>query len=54
MKADETIIEQRARLEAVETLLLDKRIGKELKEEIRGHFIVSKDSSVTDYSSLFR
>lgn len=54
MKADETIIEQRARLEAVETLLLDKRIGKDLREEIRGHFMVSQDNNATDYSLLFR
>ena len=54
MKSDETIIEQRARLEAVEVLLMDKRIGKDLREEIRSHFLVSKDSNVTDYSSLFR
>ncbi len=54
MKADETIIEQRSRLEAVETLLLDKRIGKDLREEIRGHFMVSQDSNTADHSSLFR
>jgi len=53
MKADETIIEQRAQLEAVETLLLDKRIGKDLRDEIRGHFMVSQDSNTADHSSLF-
>ncbi len=54
MKADEAIIEQRAQLEAVEALLLDKRIGKDLREEIWGHFIVSQDSNAADHTSLFR
>ena len=54
MKADETIIEQRAQLEAVEALLLDRRIGKDLREEIRGHFMVSQDSNTADHSPLFR
>ena len=31
----------------------DKRIGKDLKEEIRGHFRVSQDSSAIDQTALF-
>jgi hypothetical protein len=54
MKADERIIEARARLEAVETLLKDQRIGPELREEIRGHFHVSQSSTAIDQASLFR
>jgi hypothetical protein len=54
MKADERIIEARARLEAVETLLKDQRIGAELREEIRGHFHVSQSSTAFDQASLFR
>ena len=54
MKADERIIEARARLEAVETLLKDQRIGPELREEIRGHFHVSQSSTAVDQASLFR
>ena len=54
MKADERIIEARARLEAVETLLKDQRIGPDLKDEIRGHFHVSQSSTSIDQASLFR
>ena len=54
MKADERIIEARARLEAVETLLKDQRIGPDLRDEIRGHFHVSQSSTSIDQGSLFR
>jgi hypothetical protein len=54
MKSDERIIEQRTQLEAVETLLKDKRIGKELGEEIRTHFLLSKNSSNADNATLMR
>ncbi len=54
MKSDERIIEQRVRLDSVEALLKDHRIGPDLRDEIRGHFFFSQSSSVEDQSSLFR
>jgi hypothetical protein len=54
MKADERIVEQRTRLEAVETLLKDKRIGSDLREEIRGHFFLSQTSNTADHTTLLR
>ena len=54
MKADDNIIEERSRVEAVEMLLADSRIGDTLREEIRGHFQVSQRSSSIDQDSLFR
>ena len=54
MKTDERVIEERSRVEAVETLLADSRIGPTLREEIRSHFLVSQTSSSIDQDSLFR
>ena len=54
MKADEKIVKARAELEAVETLLLDKRIPKDLAENIRQHFRQSQSNSSLDHSALFR
>jgi hypothetical protein len=54
MKADEEIVESRSRLESVETLLHDERIGPELKLEIRQHFQASKSSNSVDMAALFR
>ena len=54
MKADEEIVESRSRLESVETLLHDERIGPELRLEIRQHFQASKSSNSVDMAALFR
>ena len=54
MKSDETIVKARAELEAVETLLMDPRITKELSENIRQHFRQSQSSSSFDQSALYR
>ena len=54
MKADEEIVESRSRLESVETLLHDERIGPDLKLEIRQHFQASKSSNSVDMAALFR
>ena len=54
MKADEKVVEGRSRLEAVETLLEDKRIGRDLRNEIRGYFRVSQSQNNIDQASLFR
>jgi hypothetical protein len=53
MKADECIINARSRLEAVERLLKDKRIGKRLGDEIRRHCLLSQSSAAVDQTSLF-
>jgi hypothetical protein len=54
MNADEEIVESRSRLESVETLLHDERIGADLKLEIRQHFQASKSSNSVDMAALFR
>ena len=54
MKADERMIEERSRVEAVEMLLADSRIESTLREEIRGHFQVSQSGSSIDQDALFR
>jgi len=53
MKADECIINARSKLEAVERLLKDKRIGKHLGDEIRRHCLLTQSSPVVDQASLF-
>ena len=53
MKTDERMIEERSRVEAMETILADKRIGPTLREEIRSHFQISQTSTI-DQDSLFR
>ncbi len=54
MKADECIINARSKLEAVELLLKDKRIGNRLGDEIRRHCLLSQSSPMVDQASLFR
>ncbi len=54
MKSDEEAVELRSRLEAVETLLQDSRIGKDLQEEIRHHFRTSQSNRGVDQTALFR
>ena len=54
MKQDEETVEIRSRLESVETLLQDERIGQDLKQEIRHHFHASKSSNAVDMAALFR
>jgi hypothetical protein len=54
MKADECIINARSKLEAVERLLKDKRIGKHLGDEIRRHCLLTQSSPIVDQASLFR
>jgi hypothetical protein len=55
MKADESIINARSKLEAVEDLLKDKRIGKRIGDAIRRHFcFLSQSSTAVDQTSLFR
>ena len=54
MKADECIINARSKLEAVERLLKDKRIGKHLGDEIRRHCLLTQSSPAVDQASLFR
>ena len=54
MKQDEETVEARSRLESVELLLQDDRIGQDLKSEIRQHFHASKSSNTVDMAALFR
>ena len=54
MKADECIINARSKLEAVERLLKDKRINKQLGDEIRRHCLLSQSSPSINQSSLYR
>ncbi len=54
MKADEKMIEERSRVESMEVLLADSRLGDTLREEIRGHIQISQSSSTIDQDSLFR
>ena len=54
MKADEEIVQARAKLESVEILLQDKRIVPELRQEIRQHFQASKLNTSVDMAALFR
>ena len=54
MKSDEKIVKARAELEAVETLLHDKRIPRDLAENIRHHFRQSQSSNSLDQSALYR
>ena len=54
MKADETVVKARAELEAMETFLLDKRIGNDLRENIRQHHKQSLSNKFVDQTSLFR
>jgi hypothetical protein len=54
MKSDEQLTDERSRVEAVETLLSDKRIDENLRDEIRGHFRISQSHSSADQDALFR
>ena len=54
MKSDEEFVEMRSRLEAVETLLEDRRIGSELQDEIRQYFRASQSAQMVDQSAIFR
>ena len=54
MKADEEIVDARAKLESVEILLQDDRIVPELRQEIRQHFQASKSNTSVDMAALFR
>ncbi len=54
MKSDEEVVELRSRLEAVETLLQDSRIGKDLQDEIRQHFRASQSNRGVDQAAMFR
>ena len=53
MKSDEETIELRSRLEAVEMLLQDTRIGKDLQDEIRQHFRASQSNRGADQTAIF-
>ncbi len=54
MKSDEEVVEFRSRLEAVETLLQDSRIGKDLQDEIRQHFRATQSNRGVDQATMFR
>ena len=54
MKEDEESVEARSRLESVEKLLQDERIGQDLRQEIRQHYLASKSSHTVDMAALFR
>jgi hypothetical protein len=54
MKSDEEVVEFRSRLEAVETLLQDSRIGKDLQDEIRQHFRAAQSNRGVDQATMFR
>jgi predicted transcriptional regulator len=54
MKADVEAVELRVKLESVETLLQDSRIGKDLQDEIREHFRTTQSSTGVDQTAIFR
>ena len=54
MKSDVETVELRSKLEAVETLLQDSRIGKDVQDEIREHFRASQSSRGVDQTAIFR
>ena len=54
MKSDVETIRLRSKLEAVETLLQDIRIGKDLKEEIRQHFRATQSNRGVDQTAIFK
>lgn len=54
MKADEASVVVRSKLEAVENLLKDERIQKDLQDEIRQHYYASQSVSFIDQTTLFR
>jgi hypothetical protein len=54
MKADEESVQVRSKLEAVENLLKDERIQKDLQDEIRQHYYASQSVNSVDQTVLFR
>ena len=54
MKADEQVVQARASLEAMEAFLKDRRIGNDLRENIRQHYKQSRQNSFVDQTVLFR
>ena len=54
MKADVETVQQRVRLEAVETLLQDVNIAKEVQDEIREHFRATHSTRCIDQTTIFR
>ncbi len=54
MKSDEATVEMRTKLETIETLLKDSRIGQDLGEEIRLHFRNSQSNRGADQTAIFR
>ena len=54
MKADEASVVVRSKLEAVENLLKDERIEKDLQDEIRQHYHASQSVNFVDQTTLFR
>ena len=54
MKADEKVVKARAGLEAMEAFLQDKRIGNDLRENIRQHYKLSQSNNFVDQTALFR
>jgi len=53
MKADEEVVNARAGLEALESFLKDKRLGKDLQESIRQHYKMSQAENFVDQTVVF-